>query len=74
MIYIRKVQRCEQHNIKYGTDFYKFIDEMCFKSKNLYNYANYIVRQDFINNGNWIKYNQLFQFPLYNLLFRSIPN
>ena len=62
MIYIRKVQRCEQHNIKYGTDFYKFIDEMCFKSKNLYNYANYIVRQDFINNGNWIKYNQLFQF------------
>jgi putative transposase len=23
---------------------------MCFKSKNLYNYANYIVRQEFINN------------------------
>ncbi len=56
-----KVQRCEQHNIKYGTDFYKFVDEMCFKSKNLYNYANYIIRQEFINNGNWIKYNQLFQ-------------
>lgn len=34
---------------------------MCFKSKNLYNYANYIIRQEFINNGNWIKYNQLFQ-------------
>ena len=56
-----KVQRCEQHNIRYGTDFYKFVDEMCFKSKNLYNYANYIIRQEFINNGNWIKYNQLFQ-------------
>ena len=56
-----KITRCEQHNIKYGTEFYKFVDEMCFKSKNLYNYANYIIRQEFINNGNWIKYNQLFQ-------------
>ena len=56
-----KIKRTEQHNIKYGTDFYKFVDEMCFKSKNLYNYANYIIRQEFINNGNWIKYNQLFQ-------------
>ena len=34
---------------------------MCFKSKNLYNYANYTIRQEFISNGNWIKYNQLFQ-------------
>ena len=57
----KHVQRCEQHNIKYGTKFYKFIDEYCFKSKNLYNYANYIIRQEFINNGNWIRYNQLFQ-------------
>ena len=56
-----KITRCEQHNIKYGTEFYKFVDEMCFKSKNLYNYANYIIRQEFINNGNWIKYNQLFK-------------
>lgn len=27
----------------------------------MYNYANYIIRQEFINNGNWIRYNQLFQ-------------
>jgi putative transposase len=27
---------------------------MCFKSKNLYNYANYILRQEFINNRNII--------------------
>ena len=56
-----KIQRTEQHNIKYGSDFYKFIDEYCFKSKNLYNYANYIVRQEFINNNKWIHYNELFQ-------------
>lgn len=36
------------------------IDDYCLKSKNLYNYANYIVRQEFINNDNWIRYNQLF--------------
>lgn len=55
-----KVQRCEQHNIKPNSDFHKFIDDYCFKSKNLYNYANYIIRQEFINNGNWIQYNKLF--------------
>jgi len=29
---------------------------MCFKSKNLYNYANYIIRQEFINNGKYLSY------------------
>ena len=69
-----KVQRCEQHNIRYGTDFYKFVDEMCFKSKNLYNYANYIIRQEFINNGNWIKYNQLFQLVKESEQYKDIGN
>lgn len=29
---------------------------MCFNSKNLYNYANYIIRQEFIKNGKYINY------------------
>lgn len=53
--------RVEQHIIKSGSEFGKFIDDYCFKSKNLYNYANYIVRQEFINNNKWIRYNELFQ-------------
>ena len=69
-----KITRCEQHNIKYGTEFYKFVDEMCFKSKNLYNYANYIIRQEFINNGNWIKYNQLFQLVKESEPYKDIGN
>ena len=32
-----------------------------FQVENLYNYANYIIRQEFINNDRWIKYNELFQ-------------
>ena len=51
---------------------YKEIDELSFLSKNLYNRANYVVRQEFISttkekeeeegrvsNANWIRYNQL---------------
>lgn len=53
------VQRCEQHCIKYNSDFEKFIDGYCFRSKNLYNYANYIIRQEFINNGNWMRHYEM---------------
>ena len=34
-----------------------FIDNMCFNSKNLYNYANYIIRQEFITNHKVLSYN-----------------
>lgn len=32
------------------------IDQQCFYSKNLYKEANYIIRQEFIGNGNYINY------------------
>lgn len=35
------------------------IDKYCFLAKNVYNEANYIIRQVFINTGNWIRYNEL---------------
>lgn len=41
---------------------YKIVDGLCFKSKNLYNYANYIIRQEFINNKKYIKCNDLDKF------------
>ena len=56
-----KVNRVEQHQIKKVHPSWKLIDDLCFKSKNLYNYANYIIRQEFINNNRWIHYNELFQ-------------
>ena len=56
-----KVKRCEQHNIKLNSELGRFVDEYCFKTKNLYNYANYILRQEFITSGNCIRYNELFQ-------------
>ncbi len=54
-----KVNRVEQHQIKKTHPLYKVIDDFCFRSKNLYNYANYIIRQEFINNGKYIKYHDM---------------
>jgi putative transposase len=53
------MNRVEKHIIKTNNKYYDMLDEFCFKSKNLYNQANYIIRQEFINNGKWIRYNEL---------------
>lgn len=66
-----KTNRVEQHRIKKNHKFFHIIDDLCWKSKNMYNYGNYIVRQEFIEtskekeqglreNANWIQYNKLF--------------
>lgn len=55
------VNRVEQHIIKKSNINWSFIDNMCWKSKNLYNYANYIIRQEFIKNNKCINYNELFK-------------
>lgn len=51
-----KTSRVEQHLIRKSHPMWKTIDEMCFHAKNLYNYANYTLRQDYIENGNYISY------------------
>lgn len=51
-----KVNRTEQIVIKRNHPKFKIIDEMCLHSKNLYNEANYKIRQEFINNNNYINY------------------
>ena len=49
----------ERHIIKRNNKLYKFLDDLCFKSKNLYNHANYILRNEFIKNKNFINYCKL---------------
>lgn len=51
-----KVQRIEQKVIRQNHPKFKIIDKMCYHSKNLYNEANYVIRQEFINNGIYINY------------------
>ena len=50
----------EQIIIKQDHELYKYCDTVCYQSKNLYNLANYHVRQEFINNNNnWLRYGDL---------------
>ena len=43
-----KVNRVEQQFIKKNHPLYKIVDQHCFYSKNVYNQANYLIRQAFI--------------------------
>lgn len=51
------MQLVERHIIKRSHSFYKEIDEACFLSKNLYNQANYIIRQEYIKEKKYLNYN-----------------
>jgi putative transposase len=46
-----KEQRVEQLKIHYGSDAYGILNEACFKSRLLYNKANYYQRQVFFGSG-----------------------
>lgn len=52
------VSRIVKYKVK-NKDFLSFIDNLCFESKNLYNYANYLIRQEFIKSGNVLPYNEI---------------
>lgn len=52
-------QRVEKHIIKKTNTYYNIINKYCFNAKNLYNHANYIVRNTFCKENKWIRYNEL---------------
>ena len=49
------VNRAERHYIKKAHKNFKVVDDLCFQSKNVYNYANYLIRQKFVETGEIIK-------------------
>ena len=52
--------RVERHKIDKRHPYFDLLDEFCFKSKNLYNFANYHIRQSFIKNeGKYINYYEM---------------
>ena len=53
------VQRVEKYILKKNNSYYQMLDDFCIKSKNLYNHANYIIRNEFVKNGKWIRYADL---------------
>ena len=53
------MQLVERHVIKRADPRFKAIDRAAFASKNLYNAANYLVRQSFIHDGVYLDYHEM---------------
>lgn len=56
---IIKVNRVEQQFIHKSHPLYEIVDRHCFYSKNVYNQANYIIRQAFTKENEIIKANDI---------------
>lgn len=52
-------QRVEKHLIKQNNPFYSMFCDFTHKSKNLYNHANYLVRNEFVKNDKWLRYGDM---------------
>ena len=52
-------QRVEKHIIKQNNMYYPMLCDFAHKSKNLYNHANYLVRNEFVKNDKWLRYGEL---------------
>ncbi len=70
------MRQVERHIVKENSPFWKQIDNLCFLSKNLYNYANYLIRQSFIFNNVYLGFNQVYHLvkdqPDYQALPRKV--
>jgi putative transposase len=72
------MQLVEQHLIRTHDPAYSAIDQAAFASKNLYNQANYQIRQAFIHEGNYLSYGAIFHrlkhHEAYSVLPRKVSN
>ena len=51
--------RVEKHLIRPSSQWFSMFAEYCRLANNLYNHGNYLIRERFINNGEWIRSNEL---------------
>lgn len=72
----------ERHSINENHKYYDELDKLSFKSKNLYNHANYLIRQDYFeklkNNSisstsNYLKYFDLFHIIKSSKDYKELP-
>lgn len=50
------MQLVEKHIIKKSNATFKLLDDLCFKSKNIYNMGLFLIRQEFIHNEKYLNY------------------
>jgi putative transposase len=63
----------EQHVIRQGDLRYASIDAAAFASKNLWNAANYLVRQAFIHEHNYLNYGEVFRQIRAHEAYQALP-
>lgn len=65
----------ERHVVNRTNPMFKELDDLCFKSKNLYNATLYRIRQEYINSGKYLNYYSIqkeFQ-TTNNVDYRALP-
>src|SRR6266699_6213343 len=67
------MQLVEQHVIDRHDPRYAAIDAAAFASKNLYNAANYELRQAFIHQGRFLSYNPLDKLMQFHEAYKALP-
>ena len=67
------MQLAERHIIKSTENRFVEIDDLAFKSKNLYNAANYVIRQSFVYGWGYINYNEMNRLMKYHQAYKELP-
>ncbi|MEG4344379.1 transposase [Microcoleus sp. A003_D6] len=68
-----QMQLTERHIIKSTEHRFAQIDELAFLSKNLYNAANYVIRQSFIYGWGYIGYNEMNRLMKSHEAYKAMP-
>ncbi|MEG5163625.1 transposase [Microcoleus sp. AT3-A2] len=67
------MQLAERHIIKSTEHRFAEIDELAFKSKNLYNAANYVIRQSFVYGWGYVNYNEMNRLMKSHEAYKALP-
>ena len=67
------MQLAERHIIKSTENRFVEIDGLAFKSKNLYNAANYVIRQNFLYGWGYLNYNKMAQLMKSHPAYKALP-
>ncbi|MGB3756555.1 MAG: hypothetical protein WBA07_09305 [Rivularia sp. (in: cyanobacteria)] len=63
----------EKHVINRNHSYFKEIDHLCFLAKNLYNAANYVIRQSFIFEKKYLSYNVVQKLMTTSADYKALP-
>jgi putative transposase len=70
---VKKMQLVEKYVIDRSDPRHGVIDEAAFKSKNLYNAANYEVRQSYIHTGKYLNYHEMDRRMQSHEAYKALP-